>query len=70
MLSRTASCSTDDLPETAHDFRVDIVVTPTEVIRTKARRRKGRIDWQDLDDEQIAAIPALAARAPSARRQP
>ncbi len=51
----------EDLPETRHDFRVDIIVTPTEVIRTKARRRKGRIDWSELDDDQLAAIPALAA---------
>ena len=54
----------EDLPETPHDFRVDIVVTPTEVIRTEARRRKGRIDWKELSDDQLAAIPALAALAP------
>ena len=54
----------EDLPETAHDFRVDVVVTPTEVIRTKARRRKGTIAWNELSDDQVAAIPALAARAP------
>jgi len=54
----------EDLPETAHDFRVDVIVTPTEVIRTKARRRKGKIAWEELDDDQLAAIPALQARAP------
>ena len=54
----------EDLPETGHDFRVDLVVTPDEVLRTGARRRPGRIDWDDLDDDQIAAIPALAALRP------
>lgn len=54
----------EDLPETGHDFRVDIVVTPDEVVRTSAQRRRGRIDWSELDDEQLAAIPALAERAP------
>ena len=51
----------EDLPETAHDFRVDIIVTPTEVIRTKAKRKKGKIAGAELDDDQIAAIPALTA---------
>jgi 5-formyltetrahydrofolate cyclo-ligase len=51
----------EDLPETPHDFRVDLVVTPTEVIRTKARRKKGQIAWRELTGDQIAAIPALAA---------
>ena len=54
----------EDLPETGHDFRVDLIVTPDEVIRTGVRRRPGRIDWSELDDEQLAAIPALAERAP------
>jgi 5-formyltetrahydrofolate cyclo-ligase len=49
----------EDLPETTHDFRVDIVVTPTEVIRTEARRKEGKIAWDELSDDQIAAIPAL-----------
>jgi 5-formyltetrahydrofolate cyclo-ligase len=49
----------EDLPETSHDFRVDVIVTPTEVIRTKARRKKGTIAWDELTDDQIQAIPAL-----------
>jgi 5-formyltetrahydrofolate cyclo-ligase len=49
----------EDLPETTHDFRVDVVVTPTEVIRTEARRKEGKIAWGELSDDQIAAIPAL-----------
>jgi 5-formyltetrahydrofolate cyclo-ligase len=54
----------EDLPETDHDFRVDLIVTPDEVVRTGARRRLGRIDWSELDDDQLAAIPALAERVP------
>ena len=48
-----------ELPETRHDFRVDIIVTPDEVIRTRRSRRPPGIDWDDLDDEKIAAIPVL-----------
>jgi 5-formyltetrahydrofolate cyclo-ligase len=51
-----------DLPETAHDFRVDLVVTPDEVIRTPERRRSPGILWQDLTEDTIASIPALARR--------
>jgi 5-formyltetrahydrofolate cyclo-ligase len=52
----------EELPETEHDFRVDIVVTPDEVISTRARRRSPGIIWDHLDDETIEAIPVLAAR--------
>lgn len=54
----------EELPETEHDFRVDIVVTPDEVVRTGTRRRSPGVIWGDLDDETIAAIPVLAARRP------
>ena len=54
----------EELPETEHDFRVDIVVTPDEVLRTGARRRSPGVIWEHLDDEAIAAIPVLAARRP------
>ena len=50
------------LPETAHDFRVDLIVTPTQVIRCRRRRRPAGVIWADLDDEKIASIPALASR--------
>jgi 5-formyltetrahydrofolate cyclo-ligase len=53
----------EKLPETEHDFRVDVVVTPDEVIRTRARRRSPGIIWEHLDDEIIEAIPVLAAHA-------
>jgi 5-formyltetrahydrofolate cyclo-ligase len=54
----------EELPETAHDFRVDIVVTPDEVLRTDARRRSSGVIWEHLDDETVEAIPVLAARRP------
>jgi 5-formyltetrahydrofolate cyclo-ligase len=57
----------EKLPETEHDFRVDIVVTPEEVIRTGARRRSPGIIWDHLDDETIEAIPLLAATRPNSR---
>ena len=48
------------LPETGHDFRVDLIVTPGEVIRAPRRRRPPGIIWKDLDDAKIAEIPVLA----------
>ena len=47
------------LPETAHDFRVDLVVTPDGVVRTGVRRRPAGVLWDHLDKERIATIPAL-----------
>jgi 5-formyltetrahydrofolate cyclo-ligase len=49
----------DTLPETDHDFRVDVIVTPTETVRTGKRRRPPGILWDDLDEEKRAAIPVL-----------
>jgi 5-formyltetrahydrofolate cyclo-ligase len=53
----------EDLPEQDHDFHVDLIVTPSRVIRCSQPRRPGGIDWALLDPAQIAAIPALARRA-------
>lgn len=52
----------DDLPETAHDFSVDLIVTPAEVIACGEPRRPPGVLWGDLDSAKIAAIPLLAAR--------
>ena len=57
-----------ELPETSHDFRVDLIVTPDEVIRLKQRRRPRGIIWGDLDDEKIGEIPVL--RRLAQRRHP
>jgi 5-formyltetrahydrofolate cyclo-ligase len=60
----------EDLPETSHDFRVDIVVTPDEVVRIDARRRSPGVIWEHLDDDTIEAIPVLAARRPRRGSRP
>jgi 5-formyltetrahydrofolate cyclo-ligase len=52
----------EELPETDHDFRVDVIVTPTTVVRTPARRRPAGILWDHLDEEKRASIPVLSAR--------
>lgn len=52
----------DEIPETEHDFSVDYIVTPDEVIRCTNRRRPPGLVWDDLTAEKIAAIPVLAAQ--------
>jgi 5-formyltetrahydrofolate cyclo-ligase len=54
------------IPLTAHDVPVDFVVTPERVLDTRARparlsRAAAGIEWADLTDEKIAAIPLLRA---------
>ena len=51
-----------DLPETEHDFRVDIIVTPSAAKRTGAssRERPTGISWPHLDLEKVATVPVLA----------
>jgi 5-formyltetrahydrofolate cyclo-ligase len=51
----------EELPETEHDFRVDVVVTADETIRTGGGNRPPGILWDHLDDAKIEAIPVLAA---------
>ena len=58
----------EELPETTHDFRVDVIVTPDAVTRTHKRRRSPGIVWEHLDSETVQGIPVLAARRP--RRRP
>ena len=53
-----------DLPETAHDFRVDLVVTPERAIRTGATGRPPGILWDHLDQAKIAEVPVLARLRP------
>jgi 5-formyltetrahydrofolate cyclo-ligase len=56
------------LPETAHDFRVDLVVTSDRVLRSRRTRRPPGILWDHLDEEQIEAVPALGSDRKQARR--
>lgn len=56
----------DELPETEHDFSVDVIVTPESVIRCGEPRRPRGLLWEDLSAEKIVAIPVLAARRSAA----
>jgi 5-formyltetrahydrofolate cyclo-ligase len=53
----------EPLAETVHDFRVDLIVTPDEVIRCGEPRRPPGILWEHLHQDKIAEVPALAALA-------
>ena len=51
------------IPMTSHDVPVDIVVTPTRVLRPRgAFPRPREIQWAALTPAQVATMPALAAR--------
>lgn len=51
----------DAIPMTAHDVPLDIIVTPERVIRTRRRPSKPPgMFWEELSEEQLAAMPALA----------
>jgi 5-formyltetrahydrofolate cyclo-ligase len=52
----------EPLPETDHDFSVDVIVTTEDVICCPPSRRPPGILWDELSAETIAAIPVLAAR--------
>jgi 5-formyltetrahydrofolate cyclo-ligase len=56
------------MPETEHDFSVDLIVTPDEVIECEPQRRPSGLYWNNLTPAKIAAIPVLAARAAARRR--
>jgi 5-formyltetrahydrofolate cyclo-ligase len=51
----------DELPETEHDFSVDVIVTPDEVIQGGPPRRPSGIVLAHLSAEKVAEIPVLAA---------
>jgi 5-formyltetrahydrofolate cyclo-ligase len=55
----------EELPQTAHDVVVDVIVTADAVLRTPGRRRAPTVRWADLDAGMEAEIPALAALRPS-----
>jgi 5-formyltetrahydrofolate cyclo-ligase len=52
------------LPDTDHDFRLDLIVAGEEVIACRRTRRPKGILWEHLDPAKVAAIPALTTRAP------
>jgi 5-formyltetrahydrofolate cyclo-ligase len=53
----------EPLPETLHDFRVDLIVTPDEAIWCTKPHRPPGILWEHLDQDKIAEVPALVALA-------
>ena len=53
----------EEIPETSHDFSVDLIITPDEVIECPGRRRPQGLIWKDLTSAKIEAIPVLAAQA-------
>lgn len=56
------------VPMAAHDVPVDVIATPTRVLRTRGRHpRPASIAWRELSEAQLAAMPAVAALA-SGRR--
>jgi 5-formyltetrahydrofolate cyclo-ligase len=56
----------EPLPESRHDARLDVIVTPEETIFCTSPREPVGIVWTDLSEDKIKSIPALAAR--TARR--
>lgn len=50
----------EELPETEHDFSLDLIVTPDEVIRCGSPRRPRGIVLEHLTPEKANAIPVLA----------
>lgn len=55
----------EELPETEHDFRVDVIVTSNGVVRTDRKSRPSGILWNALDPAKQAQIPVLKARRPA-----
>ncbi len=51
----------DDLPRDPYDLTVDIIATPTELIKVEKRvERPSGILWRLLDEEKLKEIPLLA----------
>lgn len=51
----------EELPEAEHDFRVDLIATPCEVIECGPAKRPNGIVIENLNEEQVEAIPVLNA---------
>jgi hypothetical protein len=51
-----------DLPKSVHDFRLDLIATPEQVITCETPYRPAGIYPQHLDRKKIEAIPVLASR--------
>ncbi|MEU8007598.1 5-formyltetrahydrofolate cyclo-ligase [Catellatospora sp. NPDC049111] len=55
----TAQVLDEALPETEHDFSVDVIITPAETIFCQPPRRPGGIVASHLTVDKVRAIPAL-----------
>ncbi|WP_280462504.1 5-formyltetrahydrofolate cyclo-ligase [Nocardia carnea] len=55
----------EELPETDHDFSVDLIVTPNEIIECGPPRRPLGLVWEHLEQEKIESIPLLKERRSS-----
>jgi 5-formyltetrahydrofolate cyclo-ligase len=54
-----------EIPVTDHDVRLDLIVTADRVVTcTREPRHPGRIEWDELTEEKIAAIPLLERLRP------
>jgi 5-formyltetrahydrofolate cyclo-ligase len=52
------------LPETEHDYRVDLVVTPSLIVGCRGLRERAQpkgVIWEHLSLEKIETIPSLQA---------
>lgn len=52
-----------EIPSVAHDVRLDLIATPTQVVRPRRDGRKRqlpKLDWSELTEEKVAAIPLLS----------
>jgi 5-formyltetrahydrofolate cyclo-ligase len=49
------------IPTVAHDMHVDVIATPVRLVHCPRppRHRMPVLDWDDLTDEKIRAVPAL-----------
>jgi len=48
-----------DLPETAHDVPIDLIVTPDRTVRDERRAKPSGIRWEELPAERLEEIPVL-----------
>jgi 5-formyltetrahydrofolate cyclo-ligase len=58
----------EPLPEMEHDFHVDYIVTPDEIIACRRRPRPSGLAWDQLSERQVEAIPALRSWRPRSQR--
>jgi len=50
----------EDAPVEEHDFSVDLIATPTRMMRTRGpRRRPGGIIWERVSEKRLDEIPLL-----------